>query len=484
LIPSCETIPRIYGLPKIHKEGVPLRPIVNTIGSPTYELAKYVAKILRPLVGNTDSFIKDSQDFVNLIRNENLEHDDILVSFDVVSLFTKIPLDEAIQVIKEVADAGTAKLAEICLRSTVFTFQGVFYEQTSGVAMGSPLSPIVANLYMEYFEKKALNSYPLKPAWWKRFVDDTNIKWTHGKAELEKFFTHLNSISPDIKFTMELEENKSIPFLDVLIIRKEDGSLGHKVFRKATHTESYLHADSHHHPSQKFGVLNTLAIRALRISDSEHLDEEKKHLISTFKSIGYKEQEIKKAIEKAERKMLSHEPKAQDQPKCGIVFLPYIHGITDKIAKILKKKNIITHFSAPSTIRQSLKSVKDDIDNHQLKGVYKIECSCGKSYIVETGRSLQKRLKEHGADIKNERSRTSALAEHSLKTKHHICLESASIIAREEHHQRRKIREALEIIKHPHNLNRDSGVEISGSWLPLIREIKNASTSPGNGLSR
>ena len=106
----------------------------------------------------------------------------------------------------------------------------------------------------------------------------------------------------------------SIPFLDILIIRKEDGSLGHKVFRKSTHTESYLHADSHHHPAQKFGVLNTLAIRTLRISDSEHLDEEKKHLVSTFKSIGYKEQETKKAIERAERKLLSQEPKAQDQP--------------------------------------------------------------------------------------------------------------------------------------------------------------------------
>lgn len=115
LIPSCETIPRIYGLPKIHKEGVPLRPIVNTIGSPTYELAKYVARILRSLVGNTDSFIKDSQDFVNLIKNERLNPNDMIVSFDVVSLFTNIPLDEAIQVIKYVTDPGTTKLAEICL---------------------------------------------------------------------------------------------------------------------------------------------------------------------------------------------------------------------------------------------------------------------------------------------------------------------------------------------------------------------------------
>jgi len=96
---------------------------------------------------------------------------------------------------------------------------------------------------------------------------------------------------------MELEENMSIPFLDVLINRKEDGSLGHKVFRKSTHIESYLHTDSHHHPAQKFGVLNTL-------------NEENEHLFSTFHSIGYKEKEIKRSIEKAKRRMLSHEPKA------------------------------------------------------------------------------------------------------------------------------------------------------------------------------
>lgn len=227
MIPSYEVIPRIYGLPKIHKEGVPLRPIVNTIGSPTYELAKYVAKILKTLVGNTYSFIKDSNDFVKLIKNKRVDKDDILVSFDVVSLFTKIPLDGAVYVIKMATNPKTTQLVEICLRSTFFSFQDHYYEQIYGVAMGSPLSPIVAKLYMEYFERKALNSYPLKPAWWKRFVDDTNLNWTHGKAELEMFFNHLNSISSEIKFTMELEENGKIPFLDVLISRKEDGTLGH-----------------------------------------------------------------------------------------------------------------------------------------------------------------------------------------------------------------------------------------------------------------
>jgi hypothetical protein len=208
-------------------------------------------------------------------------------------LFTKIPLDEAIQIVKEVTDPETTKLAEVCLHSTFFSYQGEFYEQTSGVAMGSPLSPIVANIFMEHFEKKSLDTYPLKPLRWKRFVDDTNVLWPHGKEELEKFFQHLNDISTHIKFTMELEDNGSIPFLDVLIKRKEDGNLGHAVYRKKTHTENYLHASSHHHPSQKLGVLNTLATRAIRISDEEHLEHEKYHLSKVFKSIGYKDNDIK-----------------------------------------------------------------------------------------------------------------------------------------------------------------------------------------------
>jgi hypothetical protein len=306
LLPNNEITPRIYGLPKIHKEGIPLRPIVNTIGSPTYELAKYVAKILGPLVGQTDSFIKDSNDFINIIKNEKVKPDDTLISFDVVSLFTKIPLNEAILVVKEVTDPKTTKLAEVCLRSTFFSYQGEFYEQTSGVAMGSPLSPIVANLFMEKFEKKAIDSYPLKPLRWKRYVDDTNVLWPHGKEELDKFFQHLNNLSKDIKFTMELEDNGSIPFLDILINRKEDGKLGHSVYRKMTHTENYLHASSHHHPTQKLGVLNTLSTRAIRISDKEHLEQEKNHLKKVFMSIGYKEKEIKNAINKSIEKRITN----------------------------------------------------------------------------------------------------------------------------------------------------------------------------------
>ena len=121
-------------------------------------------------------------------------------------------------------------LVEICLTSTFFSFEGEFYEQTCGVAMGSPLSLIVANLFMEDFESKALSSALHQPKLWKRFVDDTCVVWPHGKEELDRFFVHLNSQSCSIKFTMDYEVDGSLPFLDVLISRKDDGSLSHQVF--------------------------------------------------------------------------------------------------------------------------------------------------------------------------------------------------------------------------------------------------------------
>ena len=115
-----------------------------------------------------------------------MSEDEILVSFDVVSLFTNVPIDESVQVIhqmlkeddtleeRSVMDADRiAELLEVCLRSTYFRYHGDFYQQKEGAAMGSPVSAVVANLYMEFFEDLALTSAPKRPRMWKRYVDDT-----------------------------------------------------------------------------------------------------------------------------------------------------------------------------------------------------------------------------------------------------------------------------------------------------------------------
>ena len=239
--------PQLYGLPKIHKPEVPLRPIVSSIGSPTYNLAKFLTHIVSPLSGKTSSFVKDSRDFVEKVRRLRPEEGSILVSFDVTSLFTKVPIAEALEVIgrrleeQETEDRRTTltvdsikQLLHLCLTSTYFMWNGRFYEQKEGAAMGNPLSPVVANIYMEHFETLAIESAKFKPATWLRYVDDTFVIWNEGQDKLHSFLEHLNSMRPSIKFTMEVEEDRKLPFLDVMVTRNED-RLVTSVNRKKTH---------------------------------------------------------------------------------------------------------------------------------------------------------------------------------------------------------------------------------------------------------
>jgi hypothetical protein len=138
LTPHASVPPRLYGLPKIHKKDVPLRPIVNCIGSPTYALAKYLTGLLGPLVGESDHHIRKSEAFVKKLQAIKLQETDILVSFDVVSLFTRVPLEDTIQLLTAKFSKQTVDLFRHVLTTTYFLYDGSFYDQKDGVAMGSP----------------------------------------------------------------------------------------------------------------------------------------------------------------------------------------------------------------------------------------------------------------------------------------------------------------------------------------------------------
>ena len=143
--------------------------------------------------------------------------------------------------------------------------------------MGSPVSPIVANLYMEYLEQKALSTAPHAPRFWHRFVDDTFV--IHKEGNKQGFPQHINSVDPAIKFTVEdNKEDCSIPFLATMVKPEENGSLSITVYRKPTHTDQYLQWDSHHNLFAKFSVINTLSHRAKTVcSNPELLKQEKEH---------------------------------------------------------------------------------------------------------------------------------------------------------------------------------------------------------------
>ena len=200
-------------------------------------------------------------EFIKHLEDIKLGSDDIIMSYDVKALFSSVPIKPALKIIKKLLEDQTLQqrtsmtvnnitcLLEFFLNSTYFTFQGKFYEQVEGAAMGSPISPIVANLYMEDSEMRAINTLPQSPLMWKRYVDTCVII---KAAQKQSFLDCINSIDQHIQFTAEEPRpDGSIPFLDILITSSEDGSLATTVFRKPTHTDLYIQWDSHHAISSK-----------------------------------------------------------------------------------------------------------------------------------------------------------------------------------------------------------------------------------------
>ena len=139
--------------------------------------------------------------------------------------------------------------------------------------MGSPVSPIVANLYMEYFEQNVSLLPP--PRFWCSFVDDTFV--IQKEIHKQDFLQHINSVDPAIKFTVEdNKEDATIPFLDTIVKPEVDGKLSITVYRKSTHTDQYLQWDSHHHLSAKFSVIHTLSHRAQTVCSNPELSKKKR----------------------------------------------------------------------------------------------------------------------------------------------------------------------------------------------------------------
>ena len=279
--------------------------IINTVAVsnspvhwPTYQLSKHLVSILSP-IGNSSSKVWNSSDFADFINSQSLQSDETLVSFDVVSLFTNVPVDLAARVAnKTLADCTGSSpdqvtdLLRFCLNATYLAYWGEFYKQTFGTAMGSPVSVTVADLVMEDVEQQALSTFPTLPRFWKRYVDDTCTALHPDQHPA--FHHHLNSIEAFIQFTLEPDENGKLAFLHTVITHHPDGSLSTTVHRKATHTDKYLDFRSNHPLAHKIAVPRTLFSRARSLCTCvEDLDQEVSHGMKALKWNGYPKSAIK-----------------------------------------------------------------------------------------------------------------------------------------------------------------------------------------------
>ncbi|KAL9982212.1 hypothetical protein ACROYT_G011025 [Oculina patagonica] len=384
------TPPAIRGSVKHHKEGNPLRPIVTCIGSALYNTSKFLTDILSPLQNRNGYSVANSLQFSKEVSDIKIDENEVLVSFDVVSLFTAIPVDKACIYIKNKLEQDASlssrtnldindiiSLLQFTLSNNYFMFNDKIYKQVHGCAMGSPVSPVVANLCMEEIEESAINSSSVPPKIWKR---------------------------------------------------------------KLTHTDRYLDYNSHHDNKHKASTAATLLHRALNLpNSSEGKQRELNRVHSALESNGYPSKFIKNIQSNKTRPstVLSPEElvgtffKMVEAPESHKSFasLPYIKGVTEPLTRVLKKHDITVVNKPLTTLQQQFPAPKfrPSLES-QTNVVYKIPCSeCSWCYIGETGRAFNTRKKEHLRNVKTA-AKGSRIANHVWSNNHAIDFDNASVI--------------------------------------------------------
>ena len=328
----------LYGSSKIQKEtrnGLPpFRPILSAIDTPTYKLAKFLQKFLTPSTANKYTVI-DSFHFAEEIcqQDSNLH----MASLDVHSLFTNIPLDETMDICGDnlyndnenppnIPKLDFRNLLNIATKESFFMFNNKYYKQVDGVAMGSPLGPALANIFMCNFESKWLRDCPnyIRPVFYRRYVDDIFALFS-SLDHANKFKGHLSTKHPNINVSIENEKDGCLPFLDVNIFR-ENEKFATNVYRKKTFSRVSTNFKSFIPETYKIGLIKSLLFRCFSLC-SDFIKFH--HEIDNLKSILYKNScprdLIDKCIKEFLDKILTPKSVSSTVPKkVLIIALPYL----------------------------------------------------------------------------------------------------------------------------------------------------------------
>ena len=474
---------RIYGQPKMHKlkandilskQVPPFRIIVSSLGAYNYNIAKYLTQVLSPLIP-TNHCAKDSFSFVEDLKQVSL-NDKFLVSYDVVSLFTNIPLKEtidlAVNLIKskdsrvKMSHAQLRKLFMFATSQTHFVYNDQYYDQIDGVAMGSPLGPVLANLFMGVHENEWLQSYPdIGPSFYRRYVDDIFCVFD-SEDQAKSFLDYLNTKHESIKFTSEYEQDGMLAFLDVQVSRDPHGVPVTTTYRKPTNTGLLTNFCSFTSFSYKIGLIKTLTDRAHKINtDAFKLANDLKFVAKVLQKNSFPMVLVKKVMSGYGNNTTPPRDSVEgDEVECRYFKLPYIGQYSTTMKQKLKK--LITLYCEKVDARLIFTSSKvgqyfsnkDKIPQGlQSFVVYHFTCSCcGASYIGETTRHLPTRINEH---LKTDTTSSVYQHLHGNSRQSRRCRRSCNadcfvILDKAATSHQLKIKEGMYIAKHSPVLNR------------------------------
>ena len=473
----------LYGLPKVHKSDCPARPILSAIGTFNYKIAKFLVPILQPLTLRSYT-VKDSFSFVKEITSLHIDSDCVMASFDVNSLFTNVPLSECVDLCCDLLFKDTdlvsyneckftreqfRKLLNFAVNDNHFIFNNQLYDQIDGVAMGSPLGPSLANIFMCALERKFLENCPFefKPSFYRRYVDDTFCIF-RNRQQVDKFLSYINSFHENITFTSELSTDNKLPFLDTLVTFNNN-TFSTDLFRKKTFTGLYYDFVSLTPHSYKVNLVRSLVFRAYNICSTYFSFHTELSRIKRF----LKENSFPLSlIDRTIRSFLDHTYASTSKKRIVIDDKPTLYfsapflgpcslQLKSRISRLIKqcypshKLRIV--FSTPKRLAHFF-PFKDSIPKLLRSSVvYCYKCpSCNARYYGKTSRNLAIRCREHigvsktGYKMNNN---SSAVYNHSSSTGHPVSSEDFEIISSTRNSMDLLIHESLLILRDRPNLN-------------------------------
>lgn len=467
---------RFYLLPKIHKPRdnwtlpnrmPPGRPIVSDCGSESYRVAEFLDFHLNPLSVHHPSYLKDTMDFVRKIRNITVTEPCYLFTMDVNSLYTNIDTQLGLKAVSECLkrhpkedrpDAEILQLLELCLIRNDFTFNGQFYLQTKGTAMGKKFAPSYANIYMAAWEEEAFRKCTKRPILYVRFLDDIFGLWTYDRAEFIHFVGILNGHHDLITVEPKLEELE-INFLDTTVYKddktKETGRLYTKVYFKPTDTHALLHKESHH-PKHTFkGIIKSQLLRFDRIcSQKEDREQATRILFRSLRKRGYSRSFLRYVVKDTFKTRDANMTRESPQQMIPLIstyskytvgahhllkrnfeqrFKNTTFGQTFKVISAFRRGRNLKDYLVRAELKSSVDGLKGKRPLSVVKNrwertafripsgitwkvhncIYLIQCGrCGIQYVGETRNSLRTRLSHHRYNVNRGHKRNTHLVKH------------------------------------------------------------------------
>lgn len=469
---------RFYLLPKIHKDPIkwsipfqipPGRPIVSDCDSESYKSAEFIDHYLNPLSTKHNSYIKDTYDFTNKIKQLSIPTTAYLFTMDIDNLYTNIEIKSGIKAVtsyfqkypdKNRPQKELLQLLQINLTRNDFEFNSEYFLQTKGTAMGKKFAPSYANIFMACWEEEALASCPKKPLHYYRYLDDIWGVWTYSSEEFLEFVNILNNHHTSIKLKFELDK-QSINFLDTTVYKGPQfhttGQLDIKVYFKDTDTHALLYKNSFHPKHTYRGLIKSQLLRFHRIcTQKTEFIKATKTLFAALKQRGYSRPFLRQCY----KTFLETKPISVES---NIPFVTTFSSMSSEAQRVIKNNfqtilqdagflqdhKIISAHRRNKNLRdllvharvrpihtvkprstydffQRINWVWDSSNQHSFPTqknitvktkncVYLIWCNrCQIKYVGETGNPIATRMTQHRYNIKNRKETHTHLVQHFL----------------------------------------------------------------------